>query len=373
MQPIADLIVAERFRLVRMLGRGGMGSVWLAQHLGLDIPCAVKFIEGEYAAVPEAQARFEREAKAAAALRSPHVVQILDHGIWQGTPYIAMELLDGEDLGKRLQRLGRMPPERRLIASSRRSAARSRRRTRPASSTATSSPTTSSSCATTTARSPRSSTSASPSRATVARGRSNQDRRDARHALLHEPRAGAGDQGGRLPQRSLVARGHRVPGAHRQAALRERGARRPAREDHRGADAGAVAGRAGLPVAFDRWWAQGRRRDPTGRFQSAKEFGDVARARLRALAGDRRDGPRGPARRDGEQSRDRRGGASEHSGYGMGNTPQPVSRVASTVATPQPHGTPQPYAQASLPEAITGAPMARTSASRRRSPGSAPG
>jgi serine/threonine protein kinase len=110
MQPAADLIIAERFRLVRLLGRGGMGSVWLAQHLGLDIPCAVKFIEGEYAAMAEAQARFGREAKAAAALRSPHVVQILDHGIWQGTPYMAMELLEGEDLGKRLQRIGRMPP-----------------------------------------------------------------------------------------------------------------------------------------------------------------------------------------------------------------------------------------------------------------------
>ena len=110
MQPAADIVVAERFRLARLLGRGGMGSVWLAQHLGLDIPCAVKFIEGEFAQLPEAQARFEREAKAAASLRSPHVVQILDHGVWQGTPYIAMELLEGEDLGKRLARIGRMAP-----------------------------------------------------------------------------------------------------------------------------------------------------------------------------------------------------------------------------------------------------------------------
>src|SRR4051812_45163027 len=102
-------VVAGRFRLNRLLGRGGMGSVWHATHLGLDIPCAVKFIEGEFAALPEAQARFEREAKAAAALRSPHVVQILDHGVCQGTPYIAMELLDGEDLGKRLQKVGRLP------------------------------------------------------------------------------------------------------------------------------------------------------------------------------------------------------------------------------------------------------------------------
>jgi serine/threonine-protein kinase len=107
-QPAPDLVVAERFRLNRLIGRGGMGSVWLATHLGLDIPCAVKFIEGEGAVMPEMQARFEREAKAAAQLRSPHVVQILDHGVWGGTPYIAMELLDGEDLGKRLMRLGRM-------------------------------------------------------------------------------------------------------------------------------------------------------------------------------------------------------------------------------------------------------------------------
>jgi eukaryotic-like serine/threonine-protein kinase len=110
MQLVANLVVADRFRLNQLLGRGGMGSVWQATHLGLDIPCAVKFIEGEIAQLPEAQARFEREAKAAAQLRSPHVVQILDHGVWQGTPYIAMELLDGEDLGKRLARAGRLPP-----------------------------------------------------------------------------------------------------------------------------------------------------------------------------------------------------------------------------------------------------------------------
>jgi serine/threonine-protein kinase len=105
-----NVIVAGRFRLNHQIGRGGMGSVWHATHLGLDIPCAVKFIEGEYAPMAEAQTRFEREAKAAATLRSPNVVQILDHGVWDGTPYIAMELLEGEDLGKRLQKLGRLTP-----------------------------------------------------------------------------------------------------------------------------------------------------------------------------------------------------------------------------------------------------------------------
>ncbi len=107
-----NVVIADRFRLNREIGRGGMGSVWHATHLGLDMPCAVKFIEGEMSLLSEAQARFEREAKAAAQLRSPHVVQILDHGVWQGTPYIAMELLDGEELGKRLGRLKRLtPPE----------------------------------------------------------------------------------------------------------------------------------------------------------------------------------------------------------------------------------------------------------------------
>jgi serine/threonine protein kinase len=98
------LIIADRFRLIRPLGQGGMGAVWLALHTGLDVPCAVKFIHDEAAKSPELRARFEREAKAAAQLRSPHVVQVLDHGVWEGAPYIAMELLEGEDLAHRLHR-----------------------------------------------------------------------------------------------------------------------------------------------------------------------------------------------------------------------------------------------------------------------------
>ncbi len=59
---------------------------------------------------PEVVARFKREAKAAAQLRSPHVVQILDHGVWRGVPYIAMELLEGEDLHRRLRRVRALSP-----------------------------------------------------------------------------------------------------------------------------------------------------------------------------------------------------------------------------------------------------------------------
>ena len=110
MELAENVVIAQRFRLNRLIGRGGMGSVWQATHLGLDVPCAVKFIEGAHASLGDANARFEREAKAAAQLRSPNVVQILDHGVFEGRPYIAMELLEGEELGSRLRRLQRLAP-----------------------------------------------------------------------------------------------------------------------------------------------------------------------------------------------------------------------------------------------------------------------
>ena len=87
-----------------------MGSVWLAEHLTLCSQVAIKLIHVDMASSPEVLGRFLREAQAAASLRSPHVVQILDHGVNEGTPYIAMELLDGESLADRLARVGRLEP-----------------------------------------------------------------------------------------------------------------------------------------------------------------------------------------------------------------------------------------------------------------------
>ena len=103
-------MISPTLRLSRLLGQGGMGSVWLADHLALQTQVAVKFLSQEMAASPEAIERFKREATAAAQIRSPHVVQTLDHGITaDGVPYIVLELLEGEELGARMEREPRLP------------------------------------------------------------------------------------------------------------------------------------------------------------------------------------------------------------------------------------------------------------------------
>ena len=109
MEPSAKAtILAGKYALGRRLGEGGMGSVWAAEHISLRSQVAIKLINPALAAHAGAQLRFLREARAAAALRSPYVVKILDHGIDDGTPYIVMELLEGESLAARIRRLGRL-------------------------------------------------------------------------------------------------------------------------------------------------------------------------------------------------------------------------------------------------------------------------
>ncbi|WP_437323119.1 serine/threonine-protein kinase [Sorangium sp. So ce381] len=101
-------IVGDKYRLEGPLSRGGMGSVWLARHLQLGAPAAIKFMDPEHAASPEFRARFYREARTAANLDSPHVVSVQDYGIWGTVPYLVMELLRGEDLSRRLRRVRRI-------------------------------------------------------------------------------------------------------------------------------------------------------------------------------------------------------------------------------------------------------------------------
>ncbi|WP_437336963.1 protein kinase domain-containing protein [Sorangium sp. So ce394] len=117
MQLESGSIIAGKYRLERALSAGGMGSVWVAQHVQLGTHVAVKFMGTAYAGSPAFRARFEREARAAAHLRSPHVVQVHDFGFEQGVPYLVMELLRGEDLSARLTRVRRLslPETQRLL------------------------------------------------------------------------------------------------------------------------------------------------------------------------------------------------------------------------------------------------------------------
>lgn len=109
---LGNRVMGGKYRLISEIGRGGMGSVWRAEHLAWEAPVAIKIMSREVTARPEALARFEREVRLAAGLRSPHVVQVLDHGIDEATrtPFIAMELLEGENLARRLKRATRLSP-----------------------------------------------------------------------------------------------------------------------------------------------------------------------------------------------------------------------------------------------------------------------
>ena len=106
----AGINVTKHVRLKRPLGEGAMGAVWVADHLTLKTEVAVKFISAALAADnAEIVARFEQEASVAAQIKSPHVVQTFDQGVMEGgTPYIVMELLEGESMGQRLERTGRL-------------------------------------------------------------------------------------------------------------------------------------------------------------------------------------------------------------------------------------------------------------------------
>jgi serine/threonine protein kinase len=101
--------IAGRYILRGLLGHGGMGAVYEAEHVGLGKRAAIKFVDPEFATDEKVVARFAREARAMSAIESAHIVTVFDAGTEDGRPYLVMELLRGEDLGQRLRRLTRIP------------------------------------------------------------------------------------------------------------------------------------------------------------------------------------------------------------------------------------------------------------------------
>ncbi|HZG53232.1 MAG TPA: serine/threonine-protein kinase [Pyrinomonadaceae bacterium] len=106
-------VIANRFRVECEIGRGGMGTVYLATHLGLERPVAVKVLKPEFAADPEVADRFMREARTMARLRHTRAAMIFDAGsLPDGRPFIVMEHVEGSTLADVLAREGPFAPER---------------------------------------------------------------------------------------------------------------------------------------------------------------------------------------------------------------------------------------------------------------------
>ncbi len=93
-----------RYRILRSLGEGGMGAVYEAEHTALGRRVAIKVLHAHVARVPDAVRRFEREARAAAEIGHPNIVEVFDVGTHLGEPFLVMELLRGETLADRLSR-----------------------------------------------------------------------------------------------------------------------------------------------------------------------------------------------------------------------------------------------------------------------------
>ncbi len=105
-------LIAERYRVVGVLGRGGMGEVYRADDLKLGQPVALKFLPGAVERDPEWLDRFLNEVKIARQVSNPNVCRVYDVGEVDGHHFLSMEYIDGEDLGSLLRRIGRLPEDK---------------------------------------------------------------------------------------------------------------------------------------------------------------------------------------------------------------------------------------------------------------------
>jgi eukaryotic-like serine/threonine-protein kinase len=113
-----DTVIASRYRVLRELGRGGMGVVYVVEHTRTGDQLALKLLHGRAARDPGSIERFKREARASARIKSEHVVKIVDADVapeLDDAPFLVMELLVGNDLEKEITTLGRLPFDKTLL------------------------------------------------------------------------------------------------------------------------------------------------------------------------------------------------------------------------------------------------------------------
>jgi len=112
-QAAIGAVIGGRYRIVGLLGRGGMGTVYRGVQLGIDRPVAIKIISREVADDRVALQRFQREAKLTSRLTHPNSIRVFDFGVTaEDRPYLVMELLQGRELAAELAEHGRLPPAR---------------------------------------------------------------------------------------------------------------------------------------------------------------------------------------------------------------------------------------------------------------------
>ncbi|MBL8621902.1 MAG: protein kinase [Myxococcales bacterium] len=106
-QPILGLIVDGRYKVVELIGEGGMGKVYLAAHVDIGKRVALKVLHPSYSRMPDLVERFRREARAASKIGHPHIVDVTDSGTTaDGSAYFVMEFLEGVELGSVIEREG---------------------------------------------------------------------------------------------------------------------------------------------------------------------------------------------------------------------------------------------------------------------------
>ena len=110
--PLIGLVVADRYRIVERIGRGGMGIVYRVEHIRIGKLLAMKLLAGELSTNKEVVRRFKNEALTVSKLSSPHTVHVFDYGVWNHLTYLVMELVEGSDLSRVLRRDGPLPFER---------------------------------------------------------------------------------------------------------------------------------------------------------------------------------------------------------------------------------------------------------------------
>lgn len=114
---VPGTLLAGRYRIVSMLGKGGMGEVYRADDLTLDQPVALKFLPDGALSNENALGRFKNEVRVARQVSHPNVCRVYDVGEIDGHVFLSMEYVDGEDLGSLLRRIGRVPADKALEIS----------------------------------------------------------------------------------------------------------------------------------------------------------------------------------------------------------------------------------------------------------------